>query len=744
MSNIKQLDPIIRSLEKKSQLNEDEELVLIEEKGMFGFKKKKYFAVSNINQVDAKGISYKLTNGITILIPFRVSCPTGMEQKAVESLYQKNKTFAVSLNRKLKQWLHLFIQENGESSVLKNKGALKKFLIQKAFNEIGLTITPTIKPKDEDKLNEHPISKNISVRVNDFDEKLVLTLETDLLIDESRHDVALLGHEKLEDIQKVFRRVVKKEINSKFSLHEFCTALDTSVKEALIVVLNENLKPYGRHITHLKLHSSNIANILPIIDPVEIIHAGLYSIADYKQEVTVKNQLVLKLFNIGLLKKSKIENVETWLKIKVIPELVRDVLFEQNYKNVLLKLDDLKEQIKKDIKGRLEAVGYHVKQHAFLPELPELILIKEGFDDSSIDQEFVTSNSGVNISIQVTYKGRIGDLAALEDRLLLPNVNIESEMQDSVRGAVAEVIHVVDPERAYLGFENLYEGHRTTVKEDLIAAVKKVLVKKYKAETHSLKVFVKQTSSEVTKKAEALTSTTHSLKTKITPRKKSKYVEPVNYSVRFSIISVLTNGWPTFQKYIKRSSTDEIEEIKTILSENMQSELESVSYEIHLSGDSEKNKAFSQVLQERILPRIGELVGLKLHLVSLNRESTQLEEDAQNTRLALGQEEEKSNRHLKKKELESRGKSVELLLEKKKNLLEEGEYEEAEEVEEQIAKLKSEFSYNRIQQLNDRSERKLLLEEDSEPSLEDELKNLTQGLLGGNDTDHLKESSDND
>lgn len=746
MSSIRQLDPVIRMIPKKDQVGVDEELVVFEsqEKNLLGFRKKRYFAVSNINTAKCTGISYMLSNAIPVQIQYSVSCPTGNEEKAVAALYKQGLSLGESLNRKVKGWFTKFVEEFGENTVLKNRSTVHSYLKDQALQETGLVFTAEVKLQNEEKLQEFtvgPITTN--VRVSDYDEALSLTIKAELQVDESKQDIALLSYSKLPEIKDSFQAYIKKHLRDKVKLQQFCTQLNRDLKDELFEALDKIPQSVGRKLSYLNLHSSSIPSIYPVgKEEVEVSHKGSYSIADYDEEVTVENKLILRLDDIAIVRNSAVKDVSLRLKEKEIPSIVKNILFDKSYKDVLLELDEIKEDIKSQIEKKVKLVGYNVQQHAFLPELKELKLLNEGFK-LEIDGPFVTSDSRVSISVQVTCSGQIGDLSELDKRLLLPATDIDTEMKEAVSNAVEEVIHEVDPERAYIGFDYKHKNYERSVKEEIELKVRDVLIEKFKASNPSLKIFVKQTTSEVTEKATKLTESSHDFESLITPRRNNKYVEKLNYHIRFSIRGVYPDGWPIFQNNIKRSSDEEIEEVKKILEENVRTYFEAVPYQEHLSGQLKIKKLLNKLLAETVLPRVGKMFGLRLELVSLNRHDSPLEVEAQKTRHHLGLKEEETNRSTQERLLNSGKETMEELLKKRKELLTEGEYDEAEEVEEQIEKIRSEFSYDDIKGLNETTDKKLLESSEEEFSW-DEFKDLLTGLPEGkeqeedNEKDHEK------
>ncbi|HYE53474.1 MAG TPA: hypothetical protein VD996_01475, partial [Chitinophagaceae bacterium] len=74
-------------------------------------KKISYYAVSADETTTCNGFSYVLDNGIPINISFTAKCVQQGEEKLLTALFDRQKSFEVSLNEKIKKFIRQYMDE---------------------------------------------------------------------------------------------------------------------------------------------------------------------------------------------------------------------------------------------------------------------------------------------------------------------------------------------------------------------------------------------------------------------------------------------------------------------------------------------------------------------------------------------------------------------------------------------------------------------------------------------------------
>ncbi|MFT3911065.1 MAG: hypothetical protein QM737_16720 [Ferruginibacter sp.] len=601
------------------------------------------------------------------------------------------------------------MEENPEAISTELLKKIGEVITKKCLAEIGILIMPSVSFQSEANLKRLQLKSGaFSVRLKGYNDSINLEYDIEAWPDEANLSKALFTMPVIVDLNNNIKEVIIRELWNKVSINQFCLALNLtnedfeilsgegSVRDILIEPVNAVLAQSGRKAGHFELTSSSIENIKPK-DLLDIENFYSYKIADEKETVGVKSRVSLRLVNIANFKsadeKYKIRKnatpVEEWFKQVIITPLIKDILFDKTYKYILLHPDSIKEEIEESISKKANEMGYAVRQHTHLPDIKKLRL-REGFSIVAQDEEFETRSSDVKIKLNITVKGKINDFEELDERLLLPAIDIEAEMKSEIRSVMEDVIHSMDPEQIYLRFSYTGDKQNPPVDEILANCIEECLDEKFKVDTKSLKSIIKlsQSEDEFIKKTKELRKEVRKFSVTIYPVSKDSYVEPLTYEIQYRILGIDEQGWSVFLSRISKDVLNQFEELESFLTALITEKLNSVDYAILKSEDivvkKKLKEGISQYTSDEVSTKFGLLIGFSTFL----RIRSETEMRSIKTSLETFRLEEESVIEDKKKEIENLHEKIRVLREQEMEAIKREDLESAEIFKEHIEKLK--------------------------------------------------------
>jgi hypothetical protein len=274
MSETSFLSKVIRQVNRTTNVNlKTEKLVIIDNKtGVYTDKKKffginqTFYLVSNNNDPTNIGeheISYKIRNfdlELELSITYSVSCNQGSEEKMAQALHSQN-SVENEMDRIVQKSISRFIQNQNDTIDFVNNfydrvSDLTKFVKESVQDEIGTYIDLRIFLNLENKLEPFPISSvQFGVFLKDCSNELKLSLETELIIDESNKIKAILNYGRELLLLNIVQEAVKDYFFKNIDLYKFCYELKTNIHDELLAYLNKVLKDYGRQLKYLSLEN---------------------------------------------------------------------------------------------------------------------------------------------------------------------------------------------------------------------------------------------------------------------------------------------------------------------------------------------------------------------------------------------------------------------------------------------------------------------------------------------------------
>lgn len=646
------LDVIIRKIGKeetvpagyKSFLFDEVNLVILS-KGPSIFsigKRTGRYVISDNEVASIDNFSLLLDNGIGINIRYSARCASGYEAKVLTSLFDRERTVETVLNEKLGHYIRNIFQEKVGKITYESLRLIQDEIHEKCLADIGLIITPVIIFQRETNLKRFPIkSEPLSVRVNDYNGSLNLEYEIEVLPLETDLEVALKRSVYLDNLKQRLNEIIYDEIWKKVSLNQFCFALNigiaggeehektVSVKEMISNAISVFLAEEGRQMGFLRLCSSSIENIVPS-EQVDIEHKGAYKIADDGEVIIVKSNLSLKLMDVSLYKRAEekynikkhSKSFKEWFTEYIVTPLIGTLLFTKKYEEILIETDAMEEKIKREISVKAGEMGFSIKQHMYMPDIRNLVIIKNGFEVNMENSSFTTKSSSFDIKFNIKIKGRITDLKVLKNRgLLSPKASIEGDIKNGVRSVLEYKILDIPPENIYLRNESASSlGEQKKVEEELQSEVIDYLVTSYSVDKASVTVIINFSEKEdmVYKAYERLKKNKISFQVCCTPSSK----EVICFKIIYEITGISEGGWERFSNQISKKTEDIISEMAEALENRISSDLNNYTYDeiMESTAIQVQAKTFAPAFND-----IGKTFGLCVIINSSKRLQTGME-----------------------------------------------------------------------------------------------------------------------
>ncbi len=672
------------------------------------------YVISTKNKAIVKGFLCPFSTlhySVNLSIDYSVICT---DRELMASVLCGDKNPQDKLEACLANWIRAYISNNRINDeefitqFYKHQSNLKQFLSVEAKEKAGLVLNTEIVLENEGLLKRITINANSEegtnweVRVKDYSERLGLNIECGLDVDEEYKINALLKLNVEDELRQIVEQTVTRYLLDHVTLQEFKENLRTSIKKELIKRIEEACVPYGRYISFMNLTSSDQA-IIPKNYPV-IEHEVLCKIKNHEGFIPITNRVRVSLKNLGLFRESGIDSLKGEVN-RLLDEIVQQEMFDRTYLDLILKLDEIKTSITDEFRAQMMKLGFAIKMHTIMPELEPLKLI-DGFKVKR-NAIFPTHDSRVEISLDVDIRGKIKDLNKDMVRGLIESQrNVEDKIIQFAIDTIENEVNILDPDKVYIDFKVSRNPEKPSVERRLKKAVRKRLEDFYIDDlTISLKIVEDKFSQHITAMTQAINlGKLNAFKVDIVSLRGEEHNEHITFEAEYKLNGIHPNGWYTFQSnMLGLENIDYSAQIKGInetLKRSISKVLNTFPIDSLRYGDYKDLGKIKLVAEEAVKEVAGELYGLSIDIVNLQRETTFWEEDIAQMNDRMAKDHFQFNRTASGLTHKSRMAELEALLEQKQKLVtspQEDVQEELEEIEAKINKITHDTpTYNAI------------------------------------------------
>lgn len=582
------------------------------------FREYKYFLVSNTldGRKEAEGHISRLRvrdfigdRELELSVTYLASCAPGDEEKVAGALFEGPNPGAV-LDDLIARWVKEF--ERGKpaefiDNYYARKSELEEYISDRARDDVGLHLTAYLSLGEEEKLKPVVIGPaHFPVRVKDYDDEQPLRVKVELLADQQNKIKAVLHYGENDELKELLHERLRAYF-ALASLQQLYTGLeDEALRRGLVEDLNRALEPAGRKVGFMSLESATDRDWEQFFETEQDIVCKVHK---YPKDIIVNSKVQMILKDIARYKAAKSPSLEEWLR-KTLERVLRDLLFEQRYTDLLLRFTPLEQQIKEALSREASLIGYAVRQLITVPNLEQLTW-KEKFTVEAAE-EFETSVSKVFVKLEIVVTARFETFDGIEQYL-----DSQQPVLDLVRAAVInearELLHTVSPERFYIRFNypDKQLAEKKSVRDELLARVAAVLQRMFGAK--AIHITPKVVETDIIKRLVRLERELCEFEVKVLPL---RVEEAVPFRGTFQV-GVHADGWSTFQ-----TRDYEMDKIKHYVEEAILEKLGTRSIdELRYVSDDHLNDIRREA-EEKAQRSVLTAFGLALNITSFRRELT--------------------------------------------------------------------------------------------------------------------------
>ncbi|MCK5525424.1 MAG: hypothetical protein KAI83_20030 [Thiomargarita sp.] len=613
----------------------------------------RYYWVSNQNTIESAFVctvkDIPSNRAIDIHVAYEARCEQGNEYKVVRALY-KSDHLSKTFDKLIDKWIKKYAQNKTRVGIhflthyFQLREELQEQISQHAQQEVGLILKTHIALvlEKEGPLIPFEISSDyFPVRVKDCDDELELKLNTVLQINEEHKINSVLAYERRPQLERLVQEQIQSFFWENATLPEFIHQLNGSIRERLIVFLNNVLIQEGRKISVLSLESrlSLPEDFLSFKISVEDC-----TVQKSSTPIRVKHELQMKLDDIRKYKAAKIENLEDWINQK-LAQITKTVLFEKTYAELIKSFDEnetnkeIPNEIKAEIETETQKIGYTVQHHLVKPQDVEILVLQRDGLSFEKNGNFTTYNTDTEVKLTFVMEGKIRNLEKITP-YINPNTSIIEEIGKTALEEARQLIHTINAERFYMRFAYTDIEGEIPVEQELKSRIVAKLEGQFGLEEVS--VTPKLLETDIAKRFKALLEGYESFEFETFPLGDRGRGEKMKFSLAFKVRSVGQGGWNTFQSNNFKSRADELGKVKKILEDDLKTKLETIPSNVLQYGDIKDYPEIRRIVDISI-EKIVEVFGLEIEIIVFRRLATETEKQIQekyNTdlKIAIGQD----------------------------------------------------------------------------------------------------------
>jgi len=412
------------------------------------------------------------------------------------------------------------------------------------------------------------------------------------------------------------------------------------------------------------------------------------------QDIEIEHTLVLTLFDEILFRLSRISNLNSWLKEK-LEQFSKTALIDIHYADVLL---DLREDfIKSPMEHACRAIGYNVKQLVTVPGLDiEKFYFETADSTTGTTKDFTTKDARLKVALNAIVSGKLDLKSSQTRRFIKPGKDIISEIRRGTVDSIKEKINNLSPEDCFLNSVPLEDVLQKAIRDSLSNAFGFT----------ELDISIKFLETDLSERLRLLQGKSHDviLHSDWTLN---------TYRLVFRVENIAENGLFRFRKNIYDNTTEELNDIASVVKNIVENFILRTSGEIsHEQIENAMKKARERVVED---------FGLAITIRTFNQELTD-EEQA-----FISIEKEGIRQRFERQRLIDIDltQQLQVLNDSRLKILQEGEFmdeEELEKIDKKIGAIQKDMTISRDKLVSYKTDKFYLPENPGSSSVEPEKK----------------------
>ena len=413
-----------------------------------------------------------------------VNCPEGNETKVVESLQGAQPPGRVLVNL-LERWVREFIPFGDESRFIETydtaRRRLESHIADRAATQTGLHLTAKVSLSGETTVKREIIVGpiEIGVRLHGYTEEQKITVEAGLALDPREYVKAFVVNEKLDSAEELFKRYLDEYFFQNVTFEQFRRAIHyPAFKQPLLQYLSQAVRPVGRLVRFINLRTTPSEVQDRVVEFIAVNHNHEHFIPGRLEPVVIQNTVQLYCHDSVAFIASGITDLEGWVKQRLNQTLKRH-LIGKNYVDLLLRFEEIEDQVKTEMSLAAAVVGYRVDHFVSVPNLKQeeesltnpFLLDAEDTLETSLDKFEVELKFHIRLCIPKS------KLASIE-KYLNPGSDVKEAIKETVLREAAYWLRKIHPERFYLYFNEENPGLSAGDGEDERLPVRELLTRK--------------------------------------------------------------------------------------------------------------------------------------------------------------------------------------------------------------------------------------------------------------------------
>jgi len=488
---------------------------------------------------------------------------TGRDAEVVRALSRERRPFT-SLEVLVLRWLNGFVKQRSAHGIdlvrrfaasledgtkAREDGAAA--VARLARQRIGLLLDCTLRLPEAELIVEQIILDSLPVLVSDSDENLSVRLELTVhppATPEGR-DFALQRSVPMSEIKNEVAVRVGDWFRAECTLDLFC--FDRVCVRAR---LQDVLRGYIEGELHRRLFGFRVICRVPFPTDFDVAEDYLVKsrVEPAQTEIPVHHKILLKRENIAQFREANITDLETFLR-KLLEKVTGSVLFEKTYGDVLLKFEDIRNDIKRRVSEVVQGIGFSVSQLITIPEDPHMRdVLDKVMTFVTETKEVPTRDTRVPFGLSIQARVLLTDLEQIRP-YLRPGDFLRNEMKrisldeasQKVRELMPEDLHTRFSEKIVRPGTNGAFSEQPSPEDQIKSAIATALKKKMGLDIENILVTPESTDLS---RVHALICHARPREVPVTVQTMGSKGEDVTFNVYYRVSGIAFGRWSSFEE----------------------------------------------------------------------------------------------------------------------------------------------------------------------------------------------------